>query len=250
MQRILERISIRTAEYAQGPFFAFLNDDAVDARQKLAFAPHAAHFVMTFADLMALVFRQEPARDPLQELVNATARDDEGHWRWYLKDLELLGEDRQLRYSDAIQMIWSDRAIRLRTISYQLCKLALAGDSVSRLLLLQCIESTFQVSVTAILPHARQLAARTGIVLTYFGPGHSSVEASHAIHDPVVHRRLRELELDDRRAAELCALVDEVFALFAGFSDDLLVLSNPEPALASRRVSLVLQLTSRGGDPD
>lgn len=233
MQRALDRVATKTAEYARHPFFSFLGDDAVETRRKFAFAPHSAHFVMTFADLSAFVFRQEPARDRYQELVNATAREDEGHWRWFLKDLEALGDDRLLRYSDAIEMIWSDRAIRLRKISYHLCKLALAGDSLDRLVILLCMEGAFQVSVGAILPHARAFTAQTGRALAFFGPEHTDAEASHPIHESDVRRVMRETVLDERRAAALCGVVDEVFALLAGFADDLHALSVTRPAIVA-----------------
>jgi hypothetical protein len=229
MQRVLDRIATGTADYARGPFFAFLGDDTVEPRRKLAFAPYSAHFVMTFADLSTFIFQQEAAGDPYQELVNATAREDEGHWRWYLADLEVLGVDWQLRYSEAIGILWGDRARRLRALSYHLCRFALAGDSLSRLVLLWCMEQSFRVSVGAILPHARAVAAQTGRALAFFGPEHSDAESAHPIHEADARRALLDVTLDDRRAAELCAMVDEVFALLAGFADDLLDLSTTAP---------------------
>jgi len=234
MQRVLDRIATRTAGYARGPFFAFLADPAVEPRRKLAFAPYSAHFVMTFADLSALVFRQDPPGDPCQAFVNATASEDEGHWRWYLADLEALGVDWTLRYSEAIEILWSDRARRLRALSYHLCRFALAGDSLSRLVLLLCMEEAFQVSIGAVLPHARAVAAQTGRALAYFGPGHSDAEAAHPVHDPEARRAVLEVTLDDARAAELCAMVDEVSTRLAGFADDLLDLSRLDLSAATR----------------
>lgn len=225
MKRVLDRVAARTDVYARAPFFAFLADPAVEVRRKFGFAPGSAHFVLTFADLTAHVLPQHPPRDRFQELVNATCRDDDEHWRWYLQDLETLGDDRSVRYTDAIRTIWSDRSTRLRLLAYRLCAFAFAGDGLARLVLLQCIESAFQVSVGAILPHARALAERTGKVLYYLGPGHEGAEAEHAIHATDVRAMLREVTLEDARRDALCAMVDEVFDGFDGFVADLHALS-------------------------
>lgn len=226
MHRVLDRIAARTAEYARGPFFTFLGDAAVEPRRKLAFAPYSTHFVMTFADLSALVFRREPARDRYQEIVNATSREDEGHWRWFLKDLDALGFDQRLPYSEAVEMIWSEHSTRLRKLSYHLCGLALGGDSLDRLALLWCMEDCFRASIGAVLPHAMAYSAQTGRALAFFGPGHSDAEESHPIHERDVRAALAGVALTDEKAAGLCATVDEIFTLLAGFADDLLALSH------------------------
>lgn len=221
MRRVLAELDKRQTEYGHEPFFTYLRDPAVDARAKLAFAPHVAHFAMTFGDLCTLVLRQEPATDELQALVNEHSREDEGHWKWYLADLALLGEDQQLLYSDAIKRIWSDRTVRMRKLSYELCALALAGDSLQRLVLVQCIEGAFQVTLGGLMPVARELQARTGKVLTYMGPGHSDVETSHVMEGAAVRQKLTNLELEPRRSGELCALVARCFRGFASFSNEL-----------------------------
>ncbi len=226
MQRVLDRIAARTSEYARGPFFSFLGDDGVEPRRKLAFAPYSTHFVMTFADLSATVFQRHPAQDRYQEVVNASASEDEGHWRWFLADLDALGFDRRLRYSEVIEMVWSERSSRMRKLSYHLCHLALGGDSLDRLVVLWCLEDSFRASIGAVLPHARAFSAQTGRALAYFGAEHTDAEAAHPIHEADVRAELRDVTLTDERAAALCAMADEVFDLLGGLADDLLALSH------------------------
>jgi hypothetical protein len=225
MKRVRDEIEANKQAYGRTAFFSYLRDPAIDTRSKLGFAPHVAHFAMTFGDLCTLVLKQEPATDEYQQLVNTHAREDEGHWRWYLEDLVLLGEDRELRYSHAIRQIWSAGTVRMRRLSYQLCGLALGGDSLRRLVLVQCIEGAFQVTLAGLMPVASELARRTGKVLTYMGPGHSDVETSHVMEDPELLRKLVGVPLEPEVARELCTVVKQCFGLFSDFSDELLDLS-------------------------
>ena len=93
MRRIMQLVDTRADEYAKAPLFALMRDTSVDPRQRLAFVPALSHFVMTFADIYALVLREEPTSDELQQLVNVHTREDGGHWRWFLADLDKLGHD-------------------------------------------------------------------------------------------------------------------------------------------------------------
>jgi hypothetical protein len=212
-------------DYGRAPLFAYLRDPSVDARDKLGFAPHVAHFAMTFGDLCTLVLRREPACDEYQRYVNAHTVEDEGHWRWYLSDLQLLGEDRELRYTDAIRRIWGEDTVRMRRLSYHLCSFALSGDSLRRLVLVHCIEGAFQVTLGGLLPVARAITERTDKVLSYLGPGHSEVETSHVLEDPALRNKLLAVELAPAVVDELRAVIAEVFVLFRAFTDELLDLS-------------------------
>ena len=66
MLSVLKRIEEQQVAYAKAPFFAFLRDRNVDVRERLAFAPHVAHFVLTFADLCEFVLPQQPPADRYQ----------------------------------------------------------------------------------------------------------------------------------------------------------------------------------------
>ena len=93
MKRVIQLLDAKTEAFARAPLFDFLRDTSIEPRDRLSFAPCVAHFVMTFADLYALVLREEPAQDKYQEIVNAHTREDENHWRWFLADLDKLDAD-------------------------------------------------------------------------------------------------------------------------------------------------------------
>jgi hypothetical protein len=221
MRRILKRIEERQADYVQAPFFSFLRDPSIDVRRRLAFAPHVTHFVLTFADLCTLVLPREPASDRFQELVNANCLEDRGHWRWFLADLEELGSDSPARFSDAVKLIWSDTTVRTRKLSYRLVQVGGTEDSLGRLVLVHCIEGAFKVTVRSLAPAARDFMQSSGRRLKYLGVQHADAEQSHTLEDPAVQRYLEEVQLTPQEAARLCALVDDSFAFFRAFADEM-----------------------------
>jgi hypothetical protein len=205
----------------QAPFFAFLRDPSIDVRRRLAFAPHVTHFVLTFADLCTLVLPREPASDRYQELVNANCLEDRGHWRWFLSDLQELGTDSLARFSDSVKLIWSDATVRTRKLSYHLIQLGGAEDSLGRLVLVHCIEGAFKTTVRNLEPVAREFVELSGRRLNYLGAQHAEAEQSHTLEDPAVQRSMEEILLTPQSAAKLCALVDDSFAFFRAFADEM-----------------------------
>ncbi len=230
MKTVLERLEQRQAEYAKAPFFAFLRETSVDPRHRLAFAPHVAHFVLTFGDLCSFVLPEEPPRDRYQELVNANCREDDGHWRWFLTDLAQLNQDSQGPFSDAVRLIWSDATVRTRRLSYQLCHLALGADSLGKLVLVHCIEGAFKMTVRDLESTAREFSALTGKPLYYLGARHSDAEASHTIEEVGVRQSLQDIVLAPEAQRAFCAMVDETFVLFQAFTDEMLELAQAAAA--------------------
>jgi hypothetical protein len=222
MRRVLESVEKKTVEFAKAPFFTFLRDTSIDPRQRLAFAPYAAHFEMTFADLCSLVLREQPPKDQYQELVNTHTWEDDGHWRWFLTDLETLGHDKSLAFSDALKFVWSDLTVRMRMLNYNLIRLGLGADSIRKLVLIYCIESTFRVTIKHVSMVAEEFTKLTGKKLIFFGTHHSGVEDTHNLLNPAVRRMVEGIGLETSVSSELSSMVDEVFGLFIGFMDELL----------------------------
>jgi hypothetical protein len=231
LKDLFARIEQRMVEYQDSPFLRFLRDPQVDTRRKFQFAPHVAHFVFSFADLCTLVLPEYPARDFFQELVNANAKEETEHWRWFLADLAELEQDPTLHYSEALRAIWSDRTRRTRTLSYQLGHLGLAADSLGRLVLVHCIEGAFQATVGDLQAVAKQFAALTGTRLRYLGRTHSESEENHTLEDPEIRRRLDATEVPLDAYRRLCDMVDRSFQLFADFADEMLDLALSPPVL-------------------
>jgi hypothetical protein len=222
---VLKRIEEQQAAYVKAPFFAFLRDRSIDVRQRMGFAPHVAHFVLTFADLCSLLLPQNPPVDRYQELVNANCREDQGHWRWFLSDLEQLGRNPQMSYSDAVRLIWSDATVRTRRLSYHLAHLALASDSLGKLVLVHCIEGAFQATAKDLEPTAQEFVATYGKPLNYHGMRHAEAEESHTLEDATIRRSVESIPLSPEQTERFCAMVDQSFALFKAFTDEMLDLS-------------------------
>jgi hypothetical protein len=222
MRRVLTTLDQRTRQFAEHALYQLLRDPAVDPQQKLAFAPALAHFVMTFADLYALVLREEPARDKYQELVNAHTYEDGGHWRWYLADLAKLGHDPRQPFSETLRFVWGDATRQTRMLSYRMCRLGLGADSLHKLVLVHCIEATGKVTLKHVAPVGKALAERTGKPLVYFGAHHLDTESDHTLEERDAQRMVEDIELGPELARELSSLVDESFALFTAGADELL----------------------------
>lgn len=221
MKRVLAALERGEAELARAPLFDFLADKSVPARERLSFAPHIAHFVMSFADLYAHVLTEEPARDKYQELVNAHAREDETHWSWFLKDLEKLGMSPRVPYTDAIRNVWSEATLRTRMLSYQMCKFGIGASSLEKLVLVQAIEGAGKVTVVRVSEVGREVGEESGMKLVYLGPHHSDSESDHTLEEDAVGAMIAAIELDDHDADRLVAMVDECFLHFRGFIDEM-----------------------------
>jgi hypothetical protein len=221
MKRVLQRIDERTREFAAHPLFSHLRDPSVDARQRLSFVPALAHFVMTFADLYKQVLHAESHGDELQEIVNAHASEDGGHWRWFLADLQNLGEDRRLGFTDALRFLWGEETVHLRMLSYTMCRLGLGATSLEKLVLVCCIEATGRVMLGTVGPVGAEVGRLTGKKLVYFGEHHFATESDHTLEQDDVHARIARIELPPDRAVELSRLVDDAFAAFASTADEI-----------------------------
>ncbi len=95
--------------YSALPFFGFLEDETIPARQRLGFMPCMAPFILDFGDLNKYVLRDESSDDPHQHLVNLHTYEDDHHWPWYLEDLELLGYDAPQSPAEMLRTLYSDR---------------------------------------------------------------------------------------------------------------------------------------------
>lgn len=229
MREVMHRIEGRVAQYAQSPFFEFLRDPTVEPRRKLAFAPRVSHYVLTFADLCALILPEDPPRDGYQALVNANAAEDAGHWEWFLSDLGTLGQDPELRYSDAVRTLWSDATVRTRRLSYYLCHYGIAADPIGKLALVHCFEEAFKVTIAEIRPVASEFAALTGRPLKFLGGVHVEAEDAHTLEQPGMSQQVESIELTPEVRAAHFRMVDTCFELFTAFAAEMLDLARSAP---------------------
>lgn len=225
MQRVMQRLDERVADYEKAPLFAFLRDTSIEPERRLAFLPSVAHFVMSFADLYGLVLREEPPRDKYQELVNAHTREDGDHWKWFLADLDKLGMDKEMPFSDALRAVWNEGTVQMRMLTYHMVRLGFQASSLRKLVLVHCIEATGKVTVKHVSAVGKELSMRTGKKLTYVGGHHFETESKHTLEEDAIHDMVAGIELEAAQADELCGVVDESFRHFTAFADEMLTLA-------------------------
>ena len=158
--------------YANRPLFEFMRDETLSPRDRLAFFPCMAPFILAFGDLNKYVMRDEASTDPHQRLVNQHTYEDDHHWPWYLEDLTALGFDRPAATSQVLMFLYSDRTSVNRMLMPKLAHLLYDATPVERLAIIEAIEETGNVlfSLTAAL--ARRIEAEEHITLRYLGDFH------------------------------------------------------------------------------
>jgi len=233
MRQVLEHLNRRASEFGRLPLFDFLRDASISPRERLAFAPYAAHFVMSFADLCSLIIRDEPTENKYQDLINRHTREDDYHWRWFLADLQTLDCNPELSFTSALTSVWSPSTVRTRMLSYRMCSLAADPDPIRRLVLVHCIEAIFKPTIEHIGKVAAEFKEQTGKRLNYLGNEHSDAESSHTIESPAVRKMVDDIVLLGPVASELSSMVDELFELFAAFTSEMLDIAKSQRKIAA-----------------
>jgi hypothetical protein len=219
MKHVLKHILRQKREFAREELFVRLNDERLTPRERLAFIPAMAHFIMSFGDLNRYVLRYEDPQNELERAVNTHTIEDETHWKWYLDDLTLLGLDNASSKTEVLRQLWGDESQASRKLTYRLIQLCKDTDATERLALIEVMEETGNVMFNALAPVARTLAADEGIRLPFCGDHHLAMETGHTIGSD--HRLLAEIELDDETRARLVGLVDQAFVAFSAFIEEL-----------------------------
>lgn len=235
MRRVMATLQKRTAEYAQAPLFEFLRDENIPARTRLSFAPCVAHFVMSFADLYSDILCEEPAQNKYQELVNVHTSEDENHWRWFLADLEKLGCDPRMLFSDSLKFVWGEHTRQMRLLSYHMCRLGFRVDPLQKLVLVHCIEAAGKVTVDNVARVGKEFSQQTGARLVYFGQHHSDTESEHTLEAGDTRTMIEGIELETATAERFSAIVDETFQYFTAFSNEMLDFAKSGRSIGSSR---------------
>jgi len=220
MQTVMKAIFQAKKSYARELFFEFLRDGSRSARDRLAFYPCMAHFILAFGDLNKYVMRDDGSVDPYQQIVNAHTREDDHHWPWYLEDLAKLGFDGTQSTGDILRFLFSDETKVNRMLSTRLAHLIYGATPIERLVIIEAIEETGNVLFNLTARLAREIEAESGLTLRYLGDFHLALETGHAMGEGD-HAQLLAIELDDAGRQRCLALVDEVFALFREWISEL-----------------------------
>lgn len=220
MKQVLRHIFEKKKAYAKLPLFERMRDERIDPRDRLAFYPCMAFFIMSFGDLNKFVLREERHGDVYQDMVNAHTREDDHHWPWYLEDFTKLGFDVPMAATDWMRFLWSDETQQNRRLMAGLTALIKGTNSVERLVVIEAIEETGNVLFTAMLPIAEALERRMGRQLKYCGNFHFQLESGHSMGTD--HADLARVSMLPPQRERCKALVNEVFDLFEAWTYELL----------------------------
>lgn len=235
MKTVLQQILRLKQRYEQRPFFAFLRDESLTPRQRLAFFPCMAPFILAFGDLNRHVLRDEPTSDAHQQLINEHTHEDDHHWPWYLEDLAKLGHDAPRAPSDWLHFMYGEALAHNRLLMPRLARLAWEAPPVVRLAIVEAIEETGQVLFTLTAKLARAFEAQTGVELRYCGDFHLGLESGHLMAEE--HRRLAAIELTAEEQAHAMEAVELVFRWFGDWSDELLRFAQADRLVAVERLA-------------
>lgn len=223
MEEVLALIEKKKQEFAKSELFEFMRDKSIDPRQRLAFAPCMAPFVMSFGEFNKYVFREEPTNHPIQEIVNNHTYEDDHHWLWFLKDLETLGINRYVKFSDALNFLWNEETKGSRLVSHQIFRSAFRASPITKLAILEVTEATGNVFFSTAAPIAQELRTITQKEFLYFGGFHLAVETGHTRGTPEVDQLIKNIQLSEETRQEAFKIVENLFEVFTELTDELLV---------------------------
>ncbi|MEO1761234.1 MAG: hypothetical protein AAFR83_04485, partial [Cyanobacteria bacterium J06629_18] len=182
MKEVLELIEQRKKEFAKLPFFEYLRDESIDPRQRLVWAPYIAPFVMIFGELNQYFLRNEKficeklENKQIQELINQHTYEDQCHWIWFLEDLEKMGLNPLVNFTDVLRFLYSKETQAARNIAYELIVSAYNEDPILKAIVLEAVEATGNVAFSVFGKLGKELEEITQQSYLYFSYSHLKVE--------------------------------------------------------------------------
>ncbi|MBV6624564.1 MAG: hypothetical protein KI793_16765 [Rivularia sp. (in: Bacteria)] len=223
MKEVLAHIENKKQEFAKMPLFEYMKDTSIDPRQRLAWAPCAAPFAMGFAELNRDVFRDEQANDPIQKVINQHTCEDDHHWLWFLKDIERLEMNKNLKFTDALTFLWSEETRIPRSVIYELYKQTFKASPIHKLVVIEVIEATGNILNSATALVTKELQNINGKNLLYFGDVHLSVEPGYVIGIENIDKFIKEITLTQQEMNDYFDVVNQIFDLFIELTNALLI---------------------------
>ncbi|WP_404790297.1 hypothetical protein [Altericista sp. CCNU0014] len=222
MKEILAFIEKKKYEFSQLPFFEYLRDQSINPRQRLAFAPCAAPFIMSFGELNRSVFRDEPTDDPIQKIINKHTYEDDHHWMWFLEDLEKLGFNKPELFSKTLEFLWGSETQISRRLVHQLHQYTCEAKPIQRLIVIEAAESTGNVFLAASSQTIRDLQNITAPEeYQYFGASHLIVDTGHTYCSPKSKQYIESIKVTEPERKYYFELIEKVFVVFTEFIDEL-----------------------------
>jgi hypothetical protein len=225
MKEILALIESKKREFSQLPFFEYLRDQSIAPTQRLAFAPCAAPFIMSFGELNRLVFRDEPTADPIQEIINKHTYEDDHHWLWFLEDLGKLGLNPSEPFTKTLELLWSEETSASRRAAYELYHLTVDAEAIQKLIAIECVEATGNTFLASSSKIIRELQIFPEQEYRFFGAGHLIVDTGHTYCSPKAMQLVESVKLTEASKKESFRLIEHIFTVFTNFVNELLIYS-------------------------
>jgi hypothetical protein len=215
MKDVLSFIDQKKQEFANLPFFDFMQDSTIDPQIRLGWAPCAAFFIMSFGELNKSIFRDDLTSDPIQKIINTHTQEDDHHWVWFLQDLEKLGLDGSLKFSETLKFLWGEETQASRWVIYQLSGYAFRATPIQKLVIIEVLEATGNTVFACASQVAMELQQMSGQQYDYFGSFHLGVETGHTTGCQNIEEILFNLELEKSQEQELLDLANKVFEVIS-----------------------------------
>jgi hypothetical protein len=219
VKQILDLVELKKKEFAKLPFFDFIADKSIDPRKKFVWTPYAAPFLMGLKDVYSYGVFEKNVTDPIHEYINRHVLEESRHVLWYVQDLQKLGFDSRLKYTDVLNFLWGDERDRIRHLSYDLINCANQKDIVLKLATVSAIEAAGCEAFPRFLKVTDELQKITHQNYLYFGKAHASVESEQRhIHGfDEAEEYLTSIEITEDQKIASIELVESVFDIFNEF---------------------------------
>ncbi|SRR5579883_1577433 len=229
MKEVLAFIEKKKQYFSQLRLFKYLQNKSIDPKQRLAWAPCLTPFAMSFGQLNKYDFRKEPTDDPIQELINKHTYEDDDHWEWFLEDLEKLGLNHFMKFSDAMRFFWGEETYKTRLIYHQIALYTFKAEPVVVLAALEAIEATGNVALSLTAKVVQELQETTNQSYPYFGRYHLCVEADHTIKNDNIRQFMEKIKLTENQKIQIFEVVEKVFEVFTEAVEEMMTYAEKHP---------------------
>lgn len=221
MRRALSYIAEKQAAFCALPFFSYLRDRHMTAKERFGFTPAVAPFIMAFADLNKYVLRVPEPKTSLERIINLHSQEDATHFEMYLADLKTLEFDVPSTFVKTLRFLWADDRNHCRRTCYALTAILASAPLAVKMAILEAVESAGAAAFETLSELAAEYRAETGRELLFFGQRHKDLETGHALGTDDIEERLHGVLLSDDELSEARRLIDEVFHTFSVMMQEL-----------------------------
>jgi hypothetical protein len=229
MQEVLNLIEAKKQEFAKLPLFSFMKDKSIAPRQRLSFSPCMVHFIMSFSDINKYVLRAHDKADSIQEKVNQYTYEDDNHWPWFIDDVEKLGFNPMLSFTQAVKLMWGKETQITRQITYQVAGYALEAEPAVKIVIIQILEATADVFFSLSTRITSELQKETNTEYLFFGDLHLHEETEHTMNASNSQEFLVKIELTESQRQEALDAVEAIFKIFTEWTYELLAYAHNHP---------------------